>query len=81
MYAPTRSITWGNLAEVYAEENRADLARASLRMEIYLATDKKKVIGILQKMTVSEKPEVKDSKLSKVISSELGKLSEIPNRE
>ena len=81
LYVPTRAITWGNLAEVYAEENKADLARAALRMEIYLATDQNKVIGILQKITVSDKPEVRESKLSKIIATELSKLAEVPARD
>lgn len=79
-YSPTRSITWGNLAEIYANESHAELAYAALRVEVYLANDRNKVITSLQKIANSENPEVRNSKLSEIIRAHLNDLSSIPDR-
>jgi predicted Zn-dependent protease len=80
-YTPTRSITWGNLAEIYADEGAIDSATAALRLEVYLANDKKKAIASLQKISESENPEMRDNKLTKIITKELTKFSDIPDRK
>lgn len=80
-YAPTRSITWGNLAEIYANENRADLAYTALQMQVYVANDRRKVIDSLQKIATSSNLEVRNSKLSEIINAHLNNLSELPERD
>ena len=80
-YNPARSITWGNLAEIFANDNSVDLASAALSLEVYLASDKRKIISTLQKISESDNPEIKESKLTKVISEELIRLSTIPERK
>lgn len=80
-YNPIRAIAWGNLAEIYADEGSNDLAAAALRLEVYLASDKKKIIASLQKIIESEDPEMKDNKLTKIIARELKNFSDIPDRK
>ena len=80
-YAPTRAITWGNLAEVYAEEGMMEFAAASLRIEVYLSKDRKKVINVFRNIALSENPKIRNSKISKLISAQLAYLSEVPERK
>ena len=58
-----------------------EFAAASLRIEVYLSKDRKKVINVFRNIALSENPKIRNSKISKLISAQLAYLSEVPERK